>query len=774
MFKRFVIPCVLICLFCVFALPHMADSASSAAALLVTHPDSGQSVTVPADATPEQIKDIMAGLSDTQVRSLLIEELKREAAAATPAQPGPQGIAGFVQRLREGGNRIRDRFEYLFSGASVAPRELPNALQVLISGDQRLSAGQVVLGLAVLSALWLGAMYLFRRKTAAARLSIAQTPADALWYTRMGRLFLRALLDFFGLVLILAVVFTCYLVLFGEEHAAKPVIVAWVTAMVFLELVKLVGRFLLAPQAPNLRYLPLSDGVAEYLFTWLCWLARIMAVGLLITTLIRLQGGSEALFLLVTTCFGFFMTFILMLLVLWNKKRVADAIRARSQAQTVVFQFANVWHMAAITYLLAFFMFWVLSLMVLGGKAMVPGLLTLLFVPIVLTLDWATQRLVAFAADSAGPNMPAQTGDEDAELDENGDELEYAGPFGKHAGKFQSFLSKGFRAVILAGAVFSLLHVWGFPLNLGRAVIHAAFETLVTLVLAYIVWVFVSRFIERKLRVQTADGHGGHEGGGPGGDRFSTLLQLLKKFLFISILVITILIILSSLGVDIGPLIAGASVFGIAIGFGSQTLVKDIISGIFFLTDDAFRVGDYIETGGAMGTVEEIGVRSLKLRHHLGFLYTIPFGSMKMVKNNTRDWAVMKLKYLVPFDTDIGQVKKIIKKINKEVRAVPELDAMMLADIKSQGVKAMEEYGMRMRVKFMTKPGGQFTLRKLVLAKMRKYFAEAGIEFARPRVSVHIPDGADMSDEERAHMAAGASSVVEKKKKDAAAKKDHK
>ena len=374
----------------------------------------------------------------------------------------------------------------------------------------------------------------------------------------------------------------------------------------------------------------------------------------------------------------------------------------------------------------------------------------------------------------AGPAIP-----EDTEEDQdNSDDDEPVGLIEKHATRFQTFLSKGFRFILLVGFVFGLLRLWGVDFDLGRATVRAAFNTLITLVLAYIVWVFISRLIERKLSAK-ANGQGnggGHEGGGPGGDRFSTLMQLLKKFLLGALLVITVLIILSSLGVDIGPLIAGASVFGIAIGFGAQTLVKDIISGIFFLTDDAFRVGDYIETSGAMGTVEEITVRSLKLRHHLGFLYTIPFGSMKMVKNNTRDWAVMKLKYLVPFDTDIGQVKKIIKRINKEIRAIPELDALMLGDIKSQGVKAMEEYGMRMRVKFMTKPGGQFTLRKLVLAKMRKYFAEAGIEFARPRVSVHIPDGGEMTDEERAQVAAAASRVVDEKEKakSAKAKKDGK
>lgn len=181
--------------------------------------------------------------------------------------------------------------------------------------------------------------------------------------------------------------------------------------------------------------------------------------------------------------------------------------------------------------------------------------------------------------------------------------------------------------------------------------------------------------------------------------------------------------------------------------------------------DDAFRVGDYIETAGAKGTVEAISVRSIKLRHHRGFLYTIPFGLMKTVKNNTRDWAIMKLQYLVPFDTNVKKVKKIIKKINKEVRADPELNEIMLGDIKCQGVMAMEEYGMRMRVKFMTKPGSQFTLRKHVLALLRQQFADASIEFARPRVSVQIPDGANLSSEERSHIAAAASSDIEKKRK---------
>nr|WP_321512783.1 mechanosensitive ion channel family protein [uncultured Pseudodesulfovibrio sp.] len=760
-FSIFVSVIFLLCLLAVSVPAAMAGGGGGAASV--------ENVTIPNDASPDQIREIMGSLTDEQVRGLLIQELKKEA-DAVPKPEKMTGLAGFVQSVREGTAFLRDRFEYLFSGAVAAPRELPEKVKRIVGGDDNLTVGKLFFALAVLTVLWLGAMFVFRKKTVNIRKSFEVTQPDALWYTCLGRLFMRALLDLFGVVLILAVVFAGYLILFSEGAASKPVIIAWLAAIVFLELVKLVARFILAPKAPALRYLPLSDQASQYLYKWLVWIGRIIAVGLLLTTLLRLEGGSEALILLISTLCGLTVVFVLVLLILWNSRPVAVVLKSRSVPGSLGYQFAGFWHVAAIAYVMGFWVFWVVGLMIFGTKAMLPGIMTLLAVPLYLIIDWATQRLVSFAADIAGPAIPEDSGEDDQD---NVDDGEPVGLIEKHATRFQEFLSKGFRFILLAGFVFGLLRVWGVDFDLGRATVRAAFNTLITLVLAYIVWVFISRSIERKLTAKAADqgAGGGHEGGGPGGDRFATLLQLLKKFIFGALLVVTVLIILSSLGVDIGPLIAGASVFGIAIGFGAQTLVKDIISGIFFLTDDAFRVGDYIETGGAMGTVEEISVRSLKLRHHLGFLYTIPFGSMKLVKNNTRDWAVMKLQYLVPFDTDIQQVKKIIKKINKEVRAVPELDAVMLGDIKSQGVKAMEEYGMRMRVKFMTKPGGQFVLRKLVLAKMRKEFAEAGIEFARPRVSVHIPDGAEMTDGERAQVAAAAAKAVDDKEKKKAAEK---
>ncbi|QGY40473.1 mechanosensitive ion channel [Pseudodesulfovibrio cashew] len=708
-----------------------------------------EAVSIPADATPSQVRDIMAGLTDEQVRSLLLEELKKEA-APVEKKPEVRGLALLIHQLRNDAGLVRERFAYLFSGAAMAPRELPKALKRLVGGDAQMPVGQLLLAIAVLTLLWVVGTILFKRKTVTARKALSRLPEGAMWYNKMGRLFLRAVLDLFGVVAVGVVVLACYLAAF-HGNAAKPVIIAWLVAMLFLALVKIAARFLLAPHAPSLRYLPLSDEAARYLFKWTVRLARIMATGMFVNALLRFQGSGEAVNLLVNILFGFAVAFVITLLVLWNKKPVADAIRAHSEPDGLLSQFADSWHVAAIVYVLGFWALWGLALLLFGSEVRSIGILTLLTVPAFLLADWATQRLVAFAVELAGPE------------EEGGEE---AGDSGRRKGlhRFQRFLRQGFRILVAAATLFLLLRIWGIDIQIGREAVRAAMSILLTLVLAYIFWVFINGFIERKIKAkQPGEEHGeaGEGGGGPGGDRFSTLLQLVKKFIFAAVSVVTVLVILSSLGVDIGPLIAGASVFGIAIGFGAQTLVKDIISGIFFLMDDAFRVGDYIIVGKARGTVEAISVRSFKLRHHLGPLFTIPFGSVKEIQNMTRDWAIMKLQYLVPFDTDIQQVKKIIKKINKEIRAVPELNEFMLDDIKSQGVKAMEEYGMRMRVKFMTKPGGQFTLRKLVLAKMRKEFAEAGIEFAKPRVSVTLPSEPRLLPEEESLVAAAAAKTVE-------------
>jgi small-conductance mechanosensitive channel len=256
----------------------------------------------------------------------------------------------------------------------------------------------------------------------------------------------------------------------------------------------------------------------------------------------------------------------------------------------------------------------------------------------------------------------------------------------------------------------------------------------------------------------------GDEGGGHGSaSRLATLLPLVRNFVLLSIVGAVLVSVLMDLGVNIAPLFAGAGIAGIAIGFGAQTLIRDIFSGAFFLIDDAFRKGEYIEIGAIRGTVEKISVRSMQLRHHRGPLHTIPFGEIHHLTNYSRDWVIMKLPLRITYDTDVEKVRKHIKQLGQVLLEDPELGPKFLQPLKSQGVIQMEDSAMILRVKFMTRPGDQWDVRKRVFQELHALFRREGIRFAHREVTVRFageatvngPAGAAPGDDART-LAAGA------------------
>jgi small-conductance mechanosensitive channel len=252
------------------------------------------------------------------------------------------------------------------------------------------------------------------------------------------------------------------------------------------------------------------------------------------------------------------------------------------------------------------------------------------------------------------------------------------------------------------------------------------------------------------------------------------VLPLILLVARVTIVVLFTLLALSGLGVDTTPLLAGAGIAGLAIGFGAQKLVTDVVSGVFFLVDDAFRVGEYVDVGDVKGTIEKISVRSMQLRHHLGLVHTVPYGDIAKVTNFSRDWVITKLKFTVPFDTDPEKVRKMFKKIGQDVQAMDEFKDDMLQPFKSQGVYNFDDVGMIVRGKFMAKPGTQFMMRKEIYNRVKAAFDEAGIDFARREVRVNIPsleDHDDLTEEDKARISAAAASEAETRDADAAGKK---
>ena len=218
--------------------------------------------------------------------------------------------------------------------------------------------------------------------------------------------------------------------------------------------------------------------------------------------------------------------------------------------------------------------------------------------------------------------------------------------------------------------------------------------------------------------------------------RLRTLLPILRNVLFVVVVVTALLMGLSALGVQIAPLIAGAGVIGVAVGFGAQTLVKDIISGVFYLLDDAFRVGEYIVSGSYKGTVESFSLRSIKLRHQRGPIFTVPFGSLGAIQNLSRDWVIDKLIFNVPHDTDLDKMKKVVKQVGKDMMAEPEIASGILEPLKMQGVNVVGDFAMTVALKMKCRPGQQFGARRRAYALLQKAFSQNGIQFAVPTVSV--------------------------------------
>ncbi len=277
----------------------------------------------------------------------------------------------------------------------------------------------------------------------------------------------------------------------------------------------------------------------------------------------------------------------------------------------------------------------------------------------------------------------------------------------------------------------------------GGAIAAAAVNATVAILIGYILWALIKYGVDKRLAVKSTDvgasGAAREEGeGGTArvGTRAETLLPLARAFAFIIILAVIALSVLSSFGVDIGPLLAGAGIVGIAVGFGAQSLVKDIFSGIFFLIDDAFRIGEYISFGNLRGEVEGISIRSLRLRHHRGPVHTVPYGEIRAITNYSRDWVIMKLRIGVKYGTDVDKVRKLIKKLGQEMLADPDYGPLLLEPPKSQGILEFGDYAIILRVKFKTKPREEFVIRRVLNERLKKMFEANGIEFAFPTVTV--------------------------------------
>ncbi|MEM1318194.1 MAG: mechanosensitive ion channel family protein, partial [Pseudomonadota bacterium] len=384
--------------------------------------------------------------------------------------------------------------------------------------------------------------------------------------------------------------------------------------------------------------------------------------------------------------------------------------------------------------------------------------------------EQAAIAAAAMRADDDGDDddiFPPQEGEEMHVSEPGGPPPEEAEVQFEYQPLLRGLIERAVGAIVIVVALGELGRIWGVDVMAKNNWWASFLDIVLVCALGWFAYRAVCLFVDRRMEAEggaPVEEEIGGEGGGAGASRMATLLPIVRYVMISVIVSIALMIVLSELGVDIGPLFAGAGVVGIAVGFGSQKLIQDMFSGAFFLLDDAFRRGEYVEIEGIKGTVEKISVRSFQLRHHLGALHTIPFGEIRQLTNYSRDWVLMKLPLRVTYDTDVEKVRKLVKKLGQQLLDHPQVGHTFMQPLKSQGVYRMEDSAMIIRVKFMTKPGEQFVTRKVVYESIQDLFAREGIHFAHKEVTVRLAEDAaseKLSEQEKKALTAAARSVID-------------
>ena len=702
----------------------------------------------PAAATPAssaaspEVEALLRILQDDARRAELIRALRAAApeaegtAPAAPASTEPALLAPNTlgaQLLQGASQRLAGASDQLVAAVRTIA-DLPAVLSWLssivrdpITQSRVLDASWkviLVLGLGLL-AEWVAAYFLRRFRD---QLD-AHAPAEAAGWTRLKRVPL--VLGRLGLDLVPIAAFA--LVSYGLISAVHPlpstqlVMLTANNAYIASCIIMAAARMLLSPASTHLRLLPVTDETAAYATVWL---RRIVVV--LVSSYAAAEAGLQ--FGLPWSAYDstlrmalLLVTLFLVIIILQNRQAVSDLLRApelaegeeptRSRAffRGLRDRIADIWHLVAIAWLIAHWGVWALEIHQGFWRLTRVSMSTLLILSLAKLADLALRRVItrAFritpALSSRYPGLEAR------------------------ANRYLPVL-KGSVSLFIGGiALLFLLESWGIEAfswfghgKLGNRLISSIVSITLTITLALVIWEGINAAIQRHLERLSRDAKAAQ------GARVRTLLPMLRTALLAIILIFVVLSVLTEIGVNVAPLIAGAGVVGIAVGFGSQRLVQDVITGIFLLFEDAVAVGDVVQLGGLNGVVEHLSIRSIKLRAVDGSLHIIPFSAVTSVTNQTRDFAFAVIDVNVDYREDTDHVAETLREIAAEMRQDPRWRPVIRDDLDVMGVDRLGDSGVIMRVRLKTEPSQRWAVARELNRRIKRRFDELGIEIPYP------------------------------------------
>jgi moderate conductance mechanosensitive channel len=677
-------------------------------------------------ANETELKSLIKTLENDADRKKLIGQLEVLLAAKSTTGPeetesvgiGARAIGFFSGRMKQLSGEI-------VSGTR-AILDLPNifswASEQISNPDRRARwieiVWKVILSITVGFVVEWGTRLLMARP----RRVLETKEIDGIW-VQVTALLARTALD---VVPIIGFVVGSYAILLLVDPGAvsREVIVALIVANVIVRLIMALARMILAPVAGSLRLLPIKDVDANYMFIWTRRLTDVSVYGYALVQISQLLGlpveGADTFL----KAIGLFVALLLVVFILQNRNLVANWLRGTGgKPGTTPFRtkVADIWHVPALIYVVAMYVVWALAIEDGFGKLLQATVLTIIIL--------IAGRLIQIAINRSSHRIFSLK----PEVKQRYPSLE------ARANRYQPILEKTTSIVVNIVAGFTILEAWGIDAfdwlrtPFGQRVTGSLITIALLLLIAIVIWEVTSAIIERYLSL----------GDGDVTARTRTLLPLLRTAMLVVLITLVVMVTLSELGLNIGPLLAGAGVIGLAIGFGAQTLVKDIITGLFILVEDHISVGDVVKVGTHAGTVEKLTLRTIQLRDLGGTVHVIPFSAVTTLENMTKGFSRYVFNVGVAYREDTDHVVDVLRELGEELLQDEQFKPFILEPLEILGVDSFGDNAVNIKARITTVPIKQWSVGREFNRRMKIRFDELGIEIPFPHRTIYF--GEDLS-----------------------------
>lgn len=690
----------------------------------------------PSSAAPEsastvdaELHALIATLEDEAARERLLADLRALLEARQGLTPEPAAKRFGAQLLQQ----ISGRLEAVggeVAGATAILLDMPELVRQVtdraLDPTVRTRWFEIVSKLALILAIGLLAEWLVRLSLRGPRLSFEQRGAETM-LVRALLLLTRGALDAVAIAAFAAAAYAL-VPLTEPRDVTRLIAITLINASVLARLLAVAGELVFAARSPGLRLSQLSDETAHYGQIWVRRLSVVAVYGYFGSEAALLSGLSAGPHGLLVKALGLVITTMLVILIMQNRHNVnrwltQDSVdRQESRAMgSIRRHFGSVWHGIAIVYLLIIYGVWALELE--GGFQFLlrATLLSLLILFVAGLVRRALQRALERAFKLGGELMQRFPALED------------------RANRYQHVGRRLLRWVVNLLTALALLDVWGIEVfewlasDTGRDFSASLLSIFFVVLGAALTWELISAIVQARLQERDSAGQVMEPSA-----RARTLLPLLRNAVRIVLVVVVALMVLAELGLNIAPLLAGAGVVGLAVGFGAQSLVKDLITGVFILMEDSIAVGNVVDLGGHVGLVESMTVRTIRLRDLSGTVHVVPWGEVMTVMNMTKDFSFAMMDVGVAYREDVDEVIEVLKAVGADLQADPEYGAEILEPLEVLGLDSFGDSSVNIRVRMKTQPIKQWWVRREFNRRMKLAFAARDIEIPFPHQTVYF------------------------------------